>query len=147
MNMLTILLDAAEAQPQRGGSMASTLIFMLLLIVVFWLFFIRPQSKKAKEEHDFGSLLQGEVVSYSFHFTNTGNAPLIISQVTSSCGCTVANYSRDPIAPGKKGVIQATYNSAGHHGFQNRFLTVMSNTMPAKHILRIKGKVLTPDQY
>ena len=44
-----------------------------------------------KEEHDFGSLLQGEVVSYSFHFTNTGNAPLIISQVTSSCGCTVAN--------------------------------------------------------
>ena len=100
-----------------------------------------------KEEHDFGSLLQGEVVSYSFHFTNTGNAPQIISQVTSSCGCTVANYSRDPIAPGKKGVIQATYNSAGHHGFQNRFLTVMSNTMPAKHILRIKGKVLTPDQY
>ena len=69
-----------------------------------------------KEEHDFGSLLQGEVVSYSFHFTNTGNAPLIISQVTSSCGCTVANYSRDPIAPGKKGVIQATYNSAGSHG-------------------------------
>ena len=100
-----------------------------------------------KEEHDFGTLLQGEVVSYSFHFTNTGNVPLIISQVTSSCGCTVANYSHDPIAPGKSGVIQATYNSAGHHGFQSRFLTVMSNTIPAKHTLRIKGKVLTPDQY
>ena len=53
MNMLTILLQAAEAQPQRGGSMASTLIFMLLLIVVFWLFIIRPQSKKAKEEQKF----------------------------------------------------------------------------------------------
>ena len=100
-----------------------------------------------KEEHDFGSLLQGEVVSYSFHFTNTGNVPLIISEVGSSCGCTVGDYPREPIAPGKKGEIKVTYNSAGHHGFQSRILTVMSNTIPAKTTLRIKGKVLTPDQY
>ena len=58
MNMLTILLQDADGQPQRGGSMASTLIFMLLLIVVFWLFFIRPQSKKAKEEQKFRDSLQ-----------------------------------------------------------------------------------------
>ena len=100
-----------------------------------------------KTEHDFGTLLQGEVVTYSFHFTNTGNAPLIISQVTSSCGCTVGDYPRKPIDPGKKGEIKATYNSTGHHGFQNRYLTVMANTMPAKNILHIKGKVMTPDQY
>jgi len=100
-----------------------------------------------KEEHDFGSLLQGEVVSYSFHFTNTGNQPLIISDVGSSCGCTVGEYSREPIAPGKTGTIKVTYNSTGHHGFQSRVLTVMSNTNPAKTTLRIKGKVLTPDQY
>ena len=100
-----------------------------------------------KTEHDFGNLLQGEVVTYSFHFTNTGNAPLLISQVTSSCGCTVGDYPRKPIEPGKSGVIKATYNSSGHHGMQNRYLTVMSNTMPAKTILTIKSKVLTPDQY
>ena len=100
-----------------------------------------------KEEHDFGSLLQGEVVSYSFHFTNTGNMPLIISEVGSSCGCTVGDYPREPIAPGKTGQIKVTYDSAGHHGFQSRVLTVMSNTIPAKTTLRIKGKVLTPDQY
>lgn len=100
-----------------------------------------------KEEHDFGTLLQGEVVSYSFHFTNTGNMPLIISEVGSSCGCTVGDYPREPIAPGKKGDIKVTYNSAGHHGFQSRFLTVMSNTNPAKTTLRIKGTVQTPDQY
>ena len=100
-----------------------------------------------KEEHDFGSLLQGEVVSYSFHFTNTGNMPLIISEVSSSCGCTVGDYPREPIAPGKTGDIKVTYNSAGHHGFQSRYLYVMSNTNPAKTTLRIKGKVLTPDQY
>ena len=103
--------------------------------------------KFEKEEHDFGSLLQGEVVSYSFHFTNTGNAPLLISEVGSSCGCTVGDYPREPIAPGKDGAIKVTYDSSGHHGFQSRFLTVMSNTIPAKTTLRIKGQVKTPDQY
>ncbi|MBR5081537.1 MAG: DUF1573 domain-containing protein [Bacteroidales bacterium] len=100
-----------------------------------------------KEEHDFGTLLQGEVVTYSFHFTNTGNMPLIISEVGSSCGCTVGDYPREPIAPGKTGDIKVTYNSSGHHGFQSRFLTVMSNTIPAKTTLRIKATVQTPDQY
>ena len=93
-----------------------------------------------KEEHDFGTLLQGEVVSYAFRFTNTGNAPLLISSVGSSCGCTVGDYPRDPIAPGKSASIKVTYNSAGHHGFQSRVLTVMSNTIPAKTVLIIKGK-------
>ena len=100
-----------------------------------------------KEEHDFGTLLQGEVVTYSFHFTNTGNMPLIISEVGSSCGCTVGDYPHKPIEPGKTGDIKVTYNSSGHHGFQSRFLTVMSNTNPAKTTLRIKATVQTPDQY
>lgn len=100
-----------------------------------------------KTEHDFGEVLQGEVVTCSFHFTNTGNAPLLISQVSSSCGCTVGDYPHEPIAPGKCGTIKATYDSKGHHGFQTRTLTVMSNTMPAKNTLVLKAKVLTPDQY
>ncbi len=100
-----------------------------------------------KKEHDFGTLLQGEVVTYSFHFTNTGNAPLLISSVNSSCGCTVGSYPREPIAPGKEGSIKVSYDSKSHHGMQNRTLTVMSNTMPAKNILRIKAKVQTPNQY
>ena len=100
-----------------------------------------------KEEHDFGTLLQGEVVTYSFRFTNVGNMPLIISDVGSSCGCTVGDYPREPIAPGKQGNIKVTYDSKGHHGFQSRVLTVLSNTNPAKTVLRIKGTVQTPDQY
>ena len=100
-----------------------------------------------KTEHDFGNVLQGEVVTCSFHFTNTGNVPLLISQVSTSCGCTVGDYPRDPIAPGKSGVIKATYDSKGHHGFQKRTLTVMSNTMPSNNVLILKAKVLTPDQY
>lgn len=99
------------------------------------------------EWHDFGTLLQGEVVTYSFHFTNTGNMPLIISSVKSSCGCTVGDYPRQPIEPGKSGAIKVTYDSKGHHGFQSRTLTVMTNTLPAKTTLRIKAIVQTPDQY
>ena len=107
----------------------------------------KPVISFEKKEHDFGTLLQGEVVTYSFHFTNTGDVPLLISSVNSSCGCTVGDYPHDPIAPGKGGAIKVTYDSKGHHGFQSRSLTVMSNAIPAKTILRIKGKVQTPDQY
>jgi hypothetical protein len=100
-----------------------------------------------KTEHDFGTILQGERVAYTFHFTNTGNVPLLISSVNSSCGCTVGDFSRDPIAPGKSGTIKATYDSKGHHGFQSRTLTVVTNTNPNKTVLRLKANVKTPDQY
>ena len=100
-----------------------------------------------KTEHDFGTILQGEVVTYSFHFTNTGSMPLIISNVSTSCGCTVGDFSRAPIEPGKDGFIKATYDSKGHQGFQSRSLTVVSNTNPNQTVLRLKATVQTPDQY
>jgi len=100
-----------------------------------------------KTEHNFGTILQGEVVTASFHFTNTGSAPLLISNVQTSCGCTVGEYPREPIAPGKDGVIKATYDSKGHQGFQSRSLSVVSNTNPNQTALRLKATVQTPDQY
>ena len=100
-----------------------------------------------KMEHDFGTILQGEVVSYSFHFTNSGNAPLIISNVNTSCGCTIGDYPHEPIAPGKDGIIKATYDSKGHHGMQSRSLTVVANTNPSTTKLHLKAMVMTPDQY
>ena len=100
-----------------------------------------------KTEHDFGAILQGERVTYTFHFTNTGNEPLIISNVNTSCGCTIGDFSRAPVAPGKSGTIKTTYDSKGHHGVQNRTLTVVSNTNPNRNVLRLKATVKTPDQY
>lgn len=99
-----------------------------------------------KTEFDFGKILQGEVVSYTFHFTNTGEAPLLITNVEKSCGCTASDYSRDPIAPGGSGEIKVTYDSKGHHGFQSKTLVVRANTNPAQTVLRIKAEVRTPDQ-
>ena len=100
-----------------------------------------------KMEHDFGTILQGERVTYTFHFTNTGNMPLIVSNVKTSCGCTIGDFSRAPVEPGKQGTIRATYDSKGHHGMQTRTLTVVSNTNPNQTVLRLKALVKTPDQY
>lgn len=100
-----------------------------------------------KTEHDFGRLLQGEIVSYSFKFTNTGNAPLVISAVNKSCGCTASEYTKQPIAPGEGGQIKLTYDSNGHSGFQNKTVTVVTNTNPAATALRIKAEVVKPDKF
>ena len=112
----------------------------------------QPSGKEAvitfdKMEHEFGKILQGEVVTYSFHFTNTGNAPLLITNVNTSCGCTVGDFPREPIKPGQDGFIKATYDSKGHHGFQSRALTVSANTNPSATTLRFKADVMTPDEF
>lgn len=99
-----------------------------------------------KTEFDFGKILQGEVVSYTFHFTNTGDAPLIITSVDKSCGCTASDYPREPIQPGGTGDIKITYDSKGHSGFQSKTVTVNSNAIPSRTTLRIKAEVRTPNQ-
>ncbi|MBR6272236.1 MAG: DUF1573 domain-containing protein [Bacteroidales bacterium] len=110
-----------------------------------------PSGKQAeikfeKTEFDFGKILQGEVVSYTFHFTNTGNVPLIITSVEKSCGCTASEFPREPIDPGKTGDIKITYDSKGHHGFQSKMLIVNANTVPSSTTLRLKAEVQTPGQ-
>lgn len=106
----------------------------------------QPVITFTKTEFDFGKILQGEVVSYTFHFTNTGNVPLIITGVDKSCGCTASDYPRQPIAPGEGGDIKITYDSKGHFGFQTKTVTVNSNALPSATTLRIKAEVRTPDQ-
>lgn len=106
----------------------------------------KPMISFEKNEFDFGKILQGEVVSYTFRFKNTGNAPLLITNVDKSCGCTASDYPREPIQPGESGEIKITYDSKGHHGFQSKVLIVNSNTMPSQSALRIKAEVRTPEQ-
>lgn len=107
----------------------------------------QPVIQFDKTEFDFGKILQGEVVTYTFRFTNTGNAPLIITGVDKSCGCTASDYPREPIQPGGTGNIKITYDSKGHQGFQSKGLVVNANTMPAQTTLRIKAEVRTPEQF
>lgn len=100
-----------------------------------------PAIKFEKTEHDFGKILQGEQVSYTFKFKNVGNAPLIITSIEKTCGCTSPEYSNQPIKPGEDGKITITYDSKGHKGFQNKRLIVKANTNPSETILRIKAQV------
>ncbi len=100
-----------------------------------------PVIKFETTEHDFGKIIQGEQVSYTFKFKNVGNAPLIITSIEKTCGCTSPEYSNQPIKPGENGKITITYDSKGHKGFQNKRLVVKANTNPSETILRIKAQV------
>jgi hypothetical protein len=97
------------------------------------------------KEHDFGKVIQGEKVTYAFRFDNRGQADLLITSVSSSCGCTVPEYTTDPIAPGQKGTIKVTFDSSNRRGFQNKTVTLVTNTQPSSHTLRIKAQVIVPE--
>lgn len=76
---------------------------------------------------DFGDITQGDKVEHTFELTNTGSAPLIISNVAATCGCTVPSWPKEPIAPGKTSEIKVSFNSAGKMGKQNSVVRIYSN--------------------
>lgn len=94
---------------------------------------------------DFGKIPQGTPATHEFKFTNTGTVPLIITNVQASCGCTTPDWSRDPILPGGRGFIKATYSAASPGNF-NKTVTVTANVTGGTVQLMIKGEVLTQPQ-
>lgn len=93
--------------------------------------------------HDFGEVVFKGVATYEFIFENTGKEPLILTQPKSSCGCTVAEWPKEPILPGKTGKITVTYKTTNKPGVFNKIVTVFSNAKENKEVkLAIKGKVL-----
>jgi hypothetical protein len=95
------------------------------------------------KEYNFGTVIQGEKVSYTFTFTNTGGSELIISNVKASCGCTSPKYSKEPIKPGKKGNIEVIFDSHGRSGEQNKTIKVFANTQPKTEELRILCNIVS----
>jgi hypothetical protein len=91
--------------------------------------------------YDFGTLTEGDTVEHSFAFTNTGEFPLIINNITASCGCTTPEWPREPIAPGAKSSIRVRFNSRGKMGQQNKTITVFANTDPSMTDLQFKALV------
>ncbi|MBF9254291.1 DUF1573 domain-containing protein [Pontibacter sp. 172403-2] len=78
-------------------------------------------------EHNFGDITQGDVVEYTFKFKNTGTQPLVIDNVGVTCGCTTPNWTKEPVMPGKTGIVAAKFNSAGKMGQQKKAITIHSN--------------------
>ncbi len=101
--------------------------------------------KFEKETHDFGGIPQGTPATYEFVFKNTGKSPLIITNASASCGCTTPDWTREPIKPGKTGVVKATYNAASPGAF-TKSVTVVSNAKNSTIILYLKGDVKPVEQ-
>jgi hypothetical protein len=117
---------------------------VLLLSVVAFLLFSFSGPKAAIEwsftEYDFGTLERNVPATIEFAFKNPGMIPLIITDVKSSCGCTVPEYSKEPIAPGGEGKIIVTYD-AKVSGYFSKTVTVSTNTTDGVNHLYIKGEV------
>ena len=96
--------------------------------------------KEKDNTHDFGTVPQGTPVTYNFNFTNTGKAPLVLTAVNPSCGCTSPEWPHDAIAPGATAVIKVTYNAANPGTFTKN-VTVVSNAATPQTVLYIKGEV------
>ena len=101
----------------------------------------KAEFKFEKETHDFGKIPQGKPVSVEFKFTNTGNEPLIITNIESVCGCTVPKYTNTPVLKGQTGTISVTYNAAALAPF-SKGLTIRSNAKTPIKVIYIKGEVV-----
>ena len=95
-----------------------------------------------KTTYDYGTMNSGDDGNCEFVFTNKGKTPIIIANVRASCGCTAPDWTREPVLPGKTGVIKAAYNTQIPGAF-TKTITVNSNAVNSQVILIIKGNVIT----
>ncbi|MDT8346232.1 MAG: DUF1573 domain-containing protein [Flavobacteriaceae bacterium] len=93
------------------------------------------------KEHDFGVVNEGETVEHTFTFTNTGEAPLIVVDAKGSCGCTVPEWSKEPIAPGETGNMLVRFNTAGKPNQQVKNVNIKANTESGSEVIKIKAMV------
>lgn len=102
-----------------------------------------PKVEFVKNTHDFGKVEESAgTVSTEFVFKNTGKAPLIIQRVQASCGCTTPEYTKEPVLPGKTGVIKVTYSTVGRPGTFNKEVTIFTNVPDDIYKVHIKGEVI-----
>ena len=122
---------------------------VLVLFVGLLGFNLTAQDTAAKIEFvsetlDYGEVVKGADGVRVFEFTNTGKAPLVLSKVSSSCGCTIPSYDKDPVLPGKTGKISVKYDT-NRVGPIRKAITVLSNADTPTKVLKIKGEVKDPN--
>jgi hypothetical protein len=100
-----------------------------------------PKFQFDKEEHNFGEIYDGDIVTHTFSFKNVGETPLIIAKATASCGCTVPSWPKQPIPSGSSGQIKVQFDSSNKPGIQNKVITITANTETKVKKLLIKAQV------
>ena len=138
--LLSLLLAAACADTQKNSDIDVDLINNPNSAQGYDQSARVPKITFDSDLHDFGRITAGESISYSFHFRNTGDADLVLSGCSATCGCTVADYPRGRIAPGKEGYVTVTFKSQGKTGQQYQEVTVTSNAQPGRNILKITAQ-------
>jgi hypothetical protein len=123
-----------------------SLTAVVLTISVFAQKTVADVAKIASETIDLGKVKQGVPVTATFVVTNIGKEPLIIEQANPTCGCTIGDYTKAPIAPGKTGTITATYNAAAVNPFTKTLTVKFAGVDEIKNII-IKGEVLSVEDY
>lgn len=105
-----------------------------------------PKFEFENEVYEFGKISQGEKVSHSFRFKNSGVSDLVINKVEGSCGCTVMKgWPKHPVKPGEMGKIDVVFDSNGKKGIQNKTISVVANTYPSTTVISLKGEVIAPN--
>ncbi len=92
--------------------------------------------------YDFGKVKEGSKVQYEFKFKNTGKSPLIISDASATCGCTVPEVPKEPVKPGAEGVIKVVFDTMGKGGIQDKVVTIISNGNPSINDVHLTGEVV-----
>jgi hypothetical protein len=97
-------------------------------------------------KHDFGKITQGEKVSYSYVFTNTGGSDLVISTAHGSCGCTVPSFPKEPVKPGQSSKIDVVFDSSDKSGLVEKTVTVVTNCNPSTKVISFTATINIPDE-
>ena len=128
--MMSLTFAQTEATAQQGTSAEAT-----------------PMPVMAFEatEIDYGVIPHNGEPYRQFHFTNTGDAPLIIKNAKGSCGCTVPEWSKEPVAPGESSIIKVRY-ATNRIGKFSKTVTLTTNDAEGTHVLKIKGEVLKSEE-
>ena len=100
-----------------------------------------PVIEFSSTDHDFGTIPEGQKVSYTYSVKNTGQAPLLIQNAQPSCGCTVPDWTKTPIPVGGTGFVKAEFDTHGKSGIQNKTITVTANTWPKTTTIKFKAMV------
>lgn len=100
-----------------------------------------PVIKFENAEFDFGTIQQGVKVEHTYTFTNDGTADLLITDAKASCGCTVPDYTKEPVAPGKTGEVHVVFDSTGKSGEVSKTVTLTVNTEKGNEVVSFKANI------
>lgn len=126
---------------------------LLTLFFALFLFSCKSDRERFAEDttvagdfvYDFGEVMQGELIKVRFEIKNTGKVPLKIFEVKPACGCTLADYSKEAVEPGKTAWVEAEVDTKDLYGGISKTVSVMANTQPTAIPLQITGKILSKD--